>query len=36
VKKNVIEHVPREIPKSEDFEGTNDKEEEYNGDQSIQ
>jgi len=33
---NVIQHVPQESPKSKDFESTNDKEEEYDGDQSIQ
>jgi hypothetical protein len=32
---NVLQHVPEESPKLEDFEGTNDKEEEYDGDQSI-
>jgi hypothetical protein len=33
---NLIQHVPQESPKSKDFEGTDDKEEEYDGDQSIQ
>ena len=33
---NVIQHVPQEIPKSEDFEGTNNKKEGYDGDQFIQ
>jgi hypothetical protein len=32
----VIQHVTHESPKSEDFEGTSDKENEYDGDQSIQ
>jgi hypothetical protein len=32
---NVFQHVPQESPKSEEFEGTDDKEEEYDGDQSI-
>jgi hypothetical protein len=34
--RNFIQHVPHEIPKSEDFEGTNDEEEEYDGDKSSQ
>jgi hypothetical protein len=33
---NDIQHVDQESPKSEEFEGTNDKEEEYDGDHSIQ
>jgi hypothetical protein len=33
---NVIQHVPRESPKSKDFDGTNDKQEEYDGDQFVQ
>jgi hypothetical protein len=33
---NFIQHVPHESPKSEDFEGTNDEEEEYDGDKSSQ
>jgi hypothetical protein len=33
---NFIQHVPHESPKSEDFEGTDDEEEEYDGDKSIQ
>jgi hypothetical protein len=31
-----IQHVPHESPKSKDFEGTDDEEEEYDGDKSIQ
>jgi hypothetical protein len=33
---NFIQHVPHESPKSEDFEGTDDEEEEYDGDKSSQ
>jgi hypothetical protein len=33
---NGIQHVPQESPKSGEFEGIDDKEEEYDGDQSIQ
>jgi hypothetical protein len=33
---NFIQHVPQESPKSKDFEGTNDKEDRYDGDQSVQ
>ena len=33
---NVIQHVSQESLKSKDFEGTDNKEEEYDGDQSIQ
>jgi hypothetical protein len=33
---NCFQHFPHESPKSEDFKGTNDEEEEYDGDKSIQ
>jgi hypothetical protein len=33
---NFIQHVPHESPKSEEFEGTGDEEEEYDGDKSSQ
>ena len=33
---NFIQHDPHGIPKSQDFEGIDDKEEEYDGDQYIQ
>jgi hypothetical protein len=33
---NFIQHVPHESPNSEDFEGTNDEEEEYDGDKSSE
>jgi hypothetical protein len=33
---NFIQHVPHESPKSEDFEGTDNEEEEYDGDKSSQ
>jgi hypothetical protein len=32
--RNFIQHVPHESPKSKDFQGTNDEEEEYYGDKS--
>ena len=33
---NFIQHVPHESPKSEEFEGNGDEEEEYDGDKSSQ
>ena len=33
---NCIQHVPHESPKSKDFEGIDDEEEEYDGDKSSQ
>ena len=32
---NIIQHVPHESPKSEDVEGTDDEEEEYDGNVDV-